>query len=221
MTSVLLGRRVKNRASESASHVAVGHWPSSPNYRGPLKSSQPLAVRRPAAGKKSRWVTSRCRRLIEPENDLIARAWAAVVWIRAPACISIQCPQVLTCCNLLALRYLSSLKGVLCRKRIDSLKVDCADGYLSAEEGAWSWYSSLLHHHFHTVTLLIYLNGLDEILKTPLSTTQCSSTAPHLTPPVCDKLSVKKNHIYIIRIVEAPSRDTADIIQQFSQAHKE
>lgn len=37
MTSVLLELRVKNRAPESASHVAVGHWPSSSNYLGSVK----------------------------------------------------------------------------------------------------------------------------------------------------------------------------------------
>lgn len=41
MTSVLLELRVKNRAPESASHVAVGHWPSSSNYLGSVKLSQP------------------------------------------------------------------------------------------------------------------------------------------------------------------------------------
>lgn len=79
MTSVLPELRVKNRASESVSHVAVGHWPCSPNYRGSVKSSQQLAVRRAAAGRQSCGVTGWRRRLIEPENDLIERTWTAVV----------------------------------------------------------------------------------------------------------------------------------------------
>ena len=37
MTSVLLELRVINRAPESVSHVAVGHWPSSSNYLGSVK----------------------------------------------------------------------------------------------------------------------------------------------------------------------------------------
>lgn len=56
MTSVLFELRVKNRVSERASHVVVGHWPRSSNYHGPVKSSLPLAVRF-TAGRKSSWLT--------------------------------------------------------------------------------------------------------------------------------------------------------------------
>lgn len=125
MTSVLLELKVKNRTSESVSRGAVGHWPSSPNYRGSVKSSQPLAIRRPAAGRKSCWVTGRRRRLIEPENYLVERVWAAVVWM----CVSLDfyiMSLSSACCHLPAPPHLSSLKGVLWRQRIDCLKVDFA-----------------------------------------------------------------------------------------------
>lgn len=83
MTSVLLELRVKNSTSESASHVAAGHWPDSPNYCGSVKSSQPLAARRPSAGEEELLsFTGRRRRLIWTSKwSHRERAWNAAVWM--------------------------------------------------------------------------------------------------------------------------------------------
>lgn len=78
------------------------------------------------------------------------------------------------CCHLPAPPHLSSLKGVLWRQRLDGLKVDFA----VHEAGT--------PHGFITVfTQWLFSNA-----KTPLSITQCNSTAPQAALP---KMTITMN----------------------------